>query len=401
LDFTDLGLHQKILDAVKKEGYVTPSPIQVQAMPPALAGRDVLGCAQTGTGKTAAFAIPILQRLYESAPEAGERRRIRAVVMTPTRELAQQIYESFRAYGRYLPLKCGVIMGGVSQHLQTGVLKSGVDILVATPGRLLDLCAQGLITLGYIETFVLDEADRMLDMGFIHDVKKVIELLPKKRQTLFFTATMPPEILKLTGIILENPVHVSVTPPSSVVEKIKQTVYFTDKVNKPDLLIWLLKNNTENGSAWVFTRTKYGADKLAQMLKKANILSLAIHGDKSQGARQNALASFKNGSIRALVATDIAARGIDIEDLPYVINFELPNVPETYIHRIGRTGRAGKEGTAISLCDFDEKEYLTDIERLIKTKIQAVADHPYPMAVFVKSPPKVQQPRPPRPQWRR
>lgn len=390
MDFENLNLNVGILDAIRKEGYIKPSPIQQKAIPPALEGRDILGCAQTGTGKTAAFALPILQRLTLNPTNAGKR-QIRALALTPTRELALQIQESFNTYGKNLNYRCEVIMGGVSQNLQKNILQKGVDILVATPGRLLDLYQQRLIDLKSLEFFVLDEADRMLDMGFIHDVKKIIEIIPKKRQTLFFTATLPPEIIKLTKTLLLNPVEVTVTPISSTVETTKQAIYFTDKINKTNLIIWLMKSNELSGSTLIFTRTKYGADKLVKSLRKENIDAMAIHGDKSQGQRQNALESFKNGKIKALVATDIAARGIDIEDLAHVVNYELPNVPETYVHRIGRTGRAGKSGSAISLCDFDEKEFLFDIEKLTKKKIDVVDGHPYPMLVLVKSPPKVQQ----------
>ncbi len=391
MNFNELKLDGRILKAVKAAGYETPSPIQEKAIPPALDGRDVLGCAQTGTGKTAAFALPILNNL-----NGKPQNRIRALVLTPTRELALQIEESFQTYGKYLPYRCGVVMGGVSQQKQIELLKRGVDVLVATPGRLLDLHAQGLADLSGLEFFVLDEADRMLDMGFIHDVKKVIALLPRRRQTMFFTATLPPEIVKLAKSLLVNPVEVAVTPVSSTVELTEQLVYFTDKASKIDLLVSLLQNGAIAGSTLVFTRTKYGADKLCRKLKAAKIEALAIHGDKSQGARQNALDSFKRGKIRVLVATDIAARGIDIEDLPSVVNFELPNIPETYVHRIGRTGRAGKRGTAVSLCDFDEKEYLADIEKLIGKKLKVVEENEFPMTVFVKSPPKVPQPRPSR-----
>lgn len=391
MNFNELKLDGRILKAVKAAGYETPSPIQEKAIPPALDGRDVLGCAQTGTGKTAAFALPILNNL-----NGKPQNRIRALVLTPTRELALQIEESFQTYGKYLPYRCGVVMGGVSQQKQIELLKRGVDVLVATPGRLLDLHAQGLADLSGLEFFVLDEADRMLDMGFIHDVKKVIALLPRRRQTMFFTATLPPEIVKLAKSLLVNPVDVAVTPVSSTVELTEQLVYFTDKASKIDLLVSLLQNGAIAGSTLVFTRTKYGADKLCRKLKAAKIEALAIHGDKSQGARQNALDSFKRGKIRVLVATDIAARGIDIEDLPSVVNFELPNIPETYVHRIGRTGRAGKRGTAVSLCDFDEKEYLADIEKLIGKKLKVVEENEFPMTVFVKSPLKVPQPRPSR-----
>ncbi len=337
LRFEELKLDRRILDAVADAGYVTPSPIQEKAIPPALEGRDVLGCAQTGTGKTAAFSLPVLNRMTKS-PRGG----IRALILTPTRELALQIDESIRAYGKYLPYRCGVLIGGIKPGAQIEMLKKGVDILVSTPGRLLDLHAQGYIRLDGLAFFVLDEADRMLDMGFIHDVRKVIALLPKKRQTMFFTATMPPEIAALAQSLLYKPVSVAVNPISSTVDLTEQIVYYTDKASKTELLTELFGNGTIAGSALVFTRTKYGADKLARKLKKAGIEAMAIHGDKTQGARQNALDSFKKGRIRALIATDIAARGIDIEDLPYVVNYELPNVPETYVHRIGRTGRAGK-----------------------------------------------------------
>lgn len=329
--FEELKLDRRILDAVADAGYVTPSPIQEKAIPPALEGRDVLGCAQTGTGKTAAFSLPVLNRMTKS-PRGG----IRALILTPTRELALQIDESIKAYGKYLPYRCGVLIGGIKPGAQIEMLKKGVDILVSTPGRLLDLHAQGYIRLDGLAFFVLDEADRMLDMGFIHDVRKVIALLPKKRQTMFFTATMPPEIAALAQSLLYKPVSVAVNPISSTVDLTEQIVYYTDKASKTELLTELFGNGTIAGSALVFTRTKYGADKLARKLKKAGIEAMAIHGDKTQGARQNALDSFKKGRIRALVATDIAARGIDIEDLPYVVNYELPNVPETYVHRIGR-----------------------------------------------------------------
>ncbi|MDR2202618.1 MAG: DEAD/DEAH box helicase [Clostridiales bacterium] len=395
MEFAQLGLDKRILDAIERKGYTEPSPIQRQAIPPALKGRDILGCAQTGTGKTAAFAMPILQ-LLDAGVKPGAPPKIRALILTPTRELALQIHDSFKTYGRYLKLKSGVIMGGVSQHLQKETLSRGVDILIATPGRLLDLHAQRLVDLSLLQIFVLDEADRMLDMGFIHDVRRIIALIPQKRQTMFFTATMPPEILKLTEVLLRDPVSIAVTPVSSTVDEITQSVYLTDKLQKPDLLVWFMNKNPDLGTALIFTRTKYGADRLSRRLKQSGIEALAIHGDKSQGQRQFALDSFKAGKTRALVATDIAARGIDIADLSCVINYELPNVPETYVHRIGRTGRAGKSGVAVSFCDFDEKEYLRDIEKLIKKTIPQIDSHPYPMTVFVKSPPKVQTPRPPR-----
>ncbi len=391
MKFKDLALNEKILRAIEEIGYETPSPIQEQAIPPALAGRDVLGCAQTGTGKTAAFALPVLEELSRRNSFSG---KIRTLVLTPTRELALQIEDSFRAYGKYLPYRVGLVMGGVSQVNQVAALRRGVDVLVATPGRLLDLHSQKSVDLSGVEFFVLDEADRMLDMGFIHDVKKVIALLPQKKQTMFFTATMPPEIDKLAKTLLVNPASVAVTPVSSTVELTEQSVYFTDKAKKTELLIELFKAGRVETPCLVFTRTKYGADKLSRKLKAAGITAMSIHGDKSQGARQNALDSFKNGKIMALVATDIAARGIDVAALPSVVNFELPNVPETYVHRIGRTGRAGRTGVAVSLCDIDEKEYLTDIEKLIGKKVAEADENPFPMTVFEKSPPKTPGKRP-------
>ena len=397
MDFQEFGLNEKILAAIEKEGYETPSPIQEQAIPLALEGRDILGCAQTGTGKTAAFALPILNRLAEGEPRPQKgKRKIRALILTPTRELAAQIYDSFVSYGRYLKLKCAVVVGGVSQYLHRDVIANGTDVLVATPGRLLDYLGGKQVDISGIEVFVLDEADRMLDMGFVHDVDKIIEYLPERRQTLFFTATIPAEVDRLAKSMLHNPASVAVTPVSSTTELTEQSVYMTDRVHKPELLIELLERDPSKESVLVFSRTKYGADKLVKKLKQANISALAIHGDKSQGARQNALSGLKTGKIRVLVATDIAARGIDIDSLSLVVNYELPNVPETYVHRIGRTGRAGKTGEAISFCDIDEKEYLRDIEKLIKKKIRVVEDNPYPMTVFEKSPPKQQQPRPDR-----
>ena len=379
MDFKALCLGAPILRALTDMGYTQPSPIQKEAIPPALEGRDVLGCAQTGTGKTAAFALPILRRLSEEP--VPHPRRIRALVLTPTRELALQIGENFQAYGQYLPLKSLVIFGGVSQKPQVEGLAKGVDILVATPGRLNDLIGQGYIKLDQVEIFVLDEADRMLDMGFIHDVNRVIAKLPKSRQTLFFSATMPESIQALCDRILTNPVRVAVTPVSSPVEVIRQSLYFVDKPNKRRLLIHLL-NQWQVSSALVFTFTKHGADRVAKELNKAGIPAKAIHGDKGQNTRQNALRAFKEGEIRVLVATDIAARGIDISELPYVFNYDLPNIPETYVHRIGRTGRAGAGGTAVSFCCFMERDSLAQIEKLIGQKIPVVEEHPYPMEVF-------------------
>ncbi|MBC8545894.1 DEAD/DEAH box helicase [Clostridiaceae bacterium NSJ-31] len=376
--FRELGVIPPILKALELQGYQQPTPIQEQAIPPVLAGRDVLGCAQTGTGKTAAFAVPILQNLRAHPLPQGTPRCIRALVLTPTRELALQIQESFTAYGQFLPLRCCVIFGGVSQKPQEQELRRGVDVLVATPGRLNDLIGQGLIRLDHLEIFVLDEADRMLDMGFIHDVRRVIRQLPDKKQTLLFSATMPKEIAEIARTVLVNPAKIAVAPVSSTVDSIEQSVYFVDKANKRKLLIHLL-GNPEIVSALVFTRTKHGADRVTRELTRAGIKAAAIHGDKSQGARQRALSSFKDGSVRVLVATDIAARGIDIVELSHVINFDLPNIPETYVHRIGRTGRAGLSGVAISFCDEEEKAYLADIRKLTKRDIPVVEGHPYPL----------------------
>ena len=390
MKYKDSGLIQPILRAVTEMGYTDLSPIQEEAIPPVLQGKDLIGCAQTGTGKTAAFGLPILQQLAgDDRAKRGPRRPIRSLVLTPTRELAIQIYDNMRQYGKYLPLTTEVIFGGVSQNPQTERLARGVDILVATPGRLNDLIGQGYIRLSEVEVFVLDEADRMLDMGFIHDVKKVIAQLPKARQTLLFSATMPAEIEKLSRTILIDPVRVAVTPVSSTVETIQQSVYFVDKANKRRLLLHLVKNN-EMDSVLVFTRTKHGADRVVRELGKAGVKALAIHGNKSQNARQNALESFKNRTVRVLVATDIAARGLDISELSHVINYDLPNIPESYVHRIGRTGRAGRGGIALSFCDIEEKPYLADIEKLIRQSIPVVEEHPYPMQVF-EVPEKVPQ----------
>jgi ATP-dependent RNA helicase RhlE len=377
MPFKSLQIIEPILKALEEEGYTIPTPIQSQAVPIVLQGNDLLGCAQTGTGKTAAFAIPILQLLY--ANKINERkRRIRSLIVTPTRELAIQIGESFKAYGRHTGLTSTVVFGGVNQNPQTSALRAGVDILVATPGRLLDLINQGFISLRDVEIFVLDEADRMLDMGFIHDVRKLLTLLPKKRQSLFFSATMPPEIVKLASTILFRPLKVSVTPESLTVDIIKQYVYFVDKGNKNALLLEVLKGDAIK-TALVFTRTKHGADKVVKMLVSHHIKAEAIHGNKAQNARQRALANFKAQTTRVLVATDIAARGIDVDELEYVINYEISNIPETYVHRIGRTGRAGAKGTALSFCDAEEKEYLRDIEKLIVKKIMVINDHPFPL----------------------
>ena len=384
MSFNDLQLIEPVLQALQQEGYTTPTPIQQQAIPIVLQRRDLLGCAQTGTGKTAAFAIPLLQLMQEQPPARPGARRIRTLILTPTRELAIQIEESFKAYGRFLGNKTLVIFGGVSQYNQVNALRAGVDILVATPGRLLDLMQQRVISLEDIQFFVLDEADRMLDMGFVHDVKKVIAKLPAKRQTLFFSATMPPAIQQLANMLLTNPAKVEVTPVSSTADTIQQAMYYVEKQNKPSLLTHLLEDSAIVTSL-VFTRTKHGADKVAKYLSRAGIRAEAIHGNKSQNARQAALSNFKTTRTRVLVATDIAARGIDIDELGHVINFDLPNVPETYVHRIGRTGRAGASGKAISFCDAEEKEFLRDIERLIKKTIPVVEEHPYVMAPGVRA----------------
>ena len=377
MHFESLNIIEPILKSLKEEGYTIPTPIQVQAIPIVLQGTDLIGCAQTGTGKTAAFAVPILQLLYTDKA-FDRKRKIRSLIVTPTRELAIQIEESFNAYGRHTGLTCTVVFGGVHQNPQTAALRNGVDILVATPGRLLDLMNQGFISLKDIKIFVLDEADRMLDMGFIHDVRKILSALPQKRQSLFFSATMPPEIVKLAGTIVYKPVKVEVTPSASTVDIVNQFVYFTDKGNKNALLVELLKNENIK-TALVFTRTKFGADKVVKVLQKKNIIAESIHGNKAQSTRQRALSNFKAQTTRVLVATDIAARGIDVDDLEYVINYEIPNISETYVHRIGRTGRAGANGTAISFCDADEKAYLRDIEKLITKKIQVIDDHPFPL----------------------
>jgi len=378
MSFEKLNLIEPILRALKTEGYTTPTPIQEQAIPVLLERKDLLGCAQTGTGKTAAFAIPILQllhqdELYKKGPDG-----IKTLILTPTRELAIQIGESFASYGKHLRLKHTVIFGGVSQHAQTQALRAGVDILIATPGRLLDLMNQRFIRLDNIKMFVLDEADRMLDMGFIHDVKKVIAKLPTKRQTLFFSATMPKEIASLADTILTNPVRVEVTPVSSTANTIQQLVYFVEKQDKKKLLLHILKDRSIV-TALVFTRTKHGADKVTKDLNQAGVSAEAIHGNKSQNARQRALSNFKSKQTRVLVATDIAARGIDVDQLSHVINFELPNVPETYVHRIGRTGRAGASGISLSFCDSEEKEFLRDIHKLIGKTVPVADENPYAM----------------------
>ena len=376
MTFEQLNLIEPILKALNEEGYTNPTPIQAQTIPYLLDKKDVLGCAQTGTGKTAAFAIPILQLLHQNRTSYSGKRIIKSLIVTPTRELAIQIGESFDAYGKHTGIINTVIFGGVPQNPQTNRLNNGVDVLIATPGRLLDLIAQGFINLSRVEFFVLDEADRMLDMGFIHDVKKLIKLLPDKRQSLFFSATMPPVILTLAGTILTDPVKVEVAPVSSTADTIQQAIFFVGKADKPKLLLHLLEN-PEIETVLVFTKTKHGADKVVKVLNSKGVKAEAIHGNKSQNARQRALTNFKNKEIRVLVATDIAARGIDIDELQYVINFDIPNIPETYVHRIGRTGRAGSNGTSYSFCDLDEKPFLKDIQKLIDKSIPVIEDQPF------------------------
>lgn len=377
MQFEDLNLIAPILKALKDEKYITPTSIQEQAIPHILARKDVLGSAQTGTGKTAAFAIPILQHLYIDRQEFNKPRKVNALIITPTRELAIQIGDSFSTYGKYTGLKNTVIFGGVKQGKQTNALSNGVDILVATPGRLLDLMDQGFVKLHDIEYFVLDEADRMLDMGFIHDIRKIIAKLPKKRQSLFFSATMPKNIVDLSRKILRNPKKVEVSPVSSAAETLEQYIYYTNKSTKRQLLNHILEDENMD-QVLLFSRTKHGADRIARDLKKKKIQAAAIHGDKAQNSRQRALQQFKDGTIRVLVATDIAARGIDIDKLHYVINFDIPNESETYVHRIGRAGRAGDEGIAISMCEPEENAYVRDIEKLIDKKIEVIKDNPFP-----------------------
>lgn len=373
MTFEQLNLIEPILKALKDQNYTTPTPIQAEAIPTLLEGNDLLGVAQTGTGKTAAFSIPIIQQLYKENSHGG-RKGIKALVLTPTRELAIQIEENVKEYSKYTSLRHTVIYGGVPQKKQTDALRAGIDILIATPGRLLDLISQKYVSLKTLEFFVLDEADQMLDMGFIHDIKKILPLLPKQRQSLFFSATMPVEIAKLANTILHNPTRVEVTPASSTVDKIDQSLYYVDKKDKVDLLIDLLKSK-DLESVLVFARTKHGSDKVAKALNKAGVKTEAIHGNKSQNARQNALKSFKDKTTRVLIATDIAARGIDVDHLSHVFNFDLPNVPETYVHRIGRTGRAGRSGVAIAFCDREELPLLKDIHKLIKKNIPVVEEH--------------------------
>jgi ATP-dependent RNA helicase RhlE len=377
MTFNDLNLIRNIQQALTEEGYESPTPIQQQAIPIILEGTDLVGCAQTGTGKTAAFAIPIINYLHRIVGSINKRKVIRTLVVTPTRELAIQIDESFNTYGKYTNIRSMVIFGGVSQVPQVDQLKKGIDILIATPGRLLDLHKQGFIDLDHLHFLVLDEADQMLDMGFINDVKKIVKLTPDNRQTLLFSATMPMAIRELADTFLTTPKYVSVTPVSSTAETVNQKVYFVGKENKRSLLYHIIRNDKIN-NVLVFTRTKHGADNVVKALKKNGVSAEAIHGDKSQSARQRVLDAFKNKEISVLVATDIAARGIDIESLPFVINFDIPNISETYVHRIGRTGRAGNSGLAISFCGKDELTYWKDIEKLIRIKVKVVEDHPYP-----------------------
>ena len=375
MTFKELGLVEPILRALQDQGYERPTPIQAQAIPILLEGKDILGCAQTGTGKTAAFSIPIVQDLYNRQPPKGKR-RIKTLVVTPTRELAIQIGENFTAYAKYTDIKNTVIFGGVKQTSQVYALHQGIDVLVATPGRLLDLINQRYISLDHIEHFVLDEAYQMLDMGFIHDIKKLLKILPQKRQSLFFSATMPSVIVKLSNEILGNPERVTIEPEKTTAEKVEQRIYHVNKMNKTKLLIDLLSNEL-NDATLVFSRTKHGANKIVKDLDKAGIKSAAIHGNKSQAARQRALQQFKDGDLHALIATDIAARGIDIDELNYVVNYDLPNVPESYVHRIGRTGRAGASGLAVSFCMLEERPFLKDIEKLIRTSIPVVEVHDF------------------------
>ena len=377
MQFEDLKIIEPILKALKEEKYSVPTDIQAKAIPLILNRNDVLGSAQTGTGKTAAFAIPILQHLYLDRQQKNSPRKINALIITPTRELAIQIEESFSTYGRYTGLVNTVIFGGVKQGQQTAALQRGVDILVATPGRLLDLMDQGYVKLNDVEYFVLDEADRMLDMGFINDIKKIIAKLPSKRQSLFFSATMPNNIVKLSRKILKNPIKVDVSPISSTADTIQQYLYYTNRSNKNDLLSYILRDQKID-QVLLFSRTKHGADRIVRNLKKEKIKAAAIHGDKAQNNRQKVLQQFKDGEIRVLVATDIAARGIDIEKLKYVINYDIPNIAETYVHRIGRGGRAGDEGVSISICEPEENEFIKDIEKLINQKIEIVKNNPFP-----------------------
>jgi ATP-dependent RNA helicase RhlE len=384
MNFENLGLSQPILRAIDAEGYSEPTPIQAQAIPHVLQGRDLLGCAQTGTGKTAAFAWPIIDRLTGESPEQ-DKRKPRALVLTPTRELASQIGDSFNVYGRHTALRCGVMFGGVNIQRQIHTLARGVDVLVATPGRLLDLMEQRAVSLTAVQVLVLDEADRMLDMGFVNDVMRIARAVPKVRQTLLFSATMPDSIRSLAQSLLSSPVNVAVNPVSSAAELVDQSVYFVEKADKRSLLAWVLDDLAIDRSL-AFTRTKHGADRVVEYLQKRGVAAAALHGNKSQNARERALEAFKRGRLRVLVATDIAARGIDIDQLSHVINFDLPNTPESYVHRIGRGGRAGNAGAALSFCGSDERPYLRSIERLIHTQIRVVENHPHVSALRAEPP---------------
>jgi ATP-dependent RNA helicase RhlE len=377
MQFQDLKLMDALLRAVHAEGYTNPTPIQVQAIPYVLDNRDIIGCAQTGTGKTAAFALPIIQRLTESDTKNNKHKRIRALVLSPTRELATQIGENFANYARFTNIKHHTIYGGVSQNPQAKAMRRGVDVVVATPGRLLDLIRQNIVRLNALEILVLDEADQMLDMGFITDVRKIIENIHHPHQTLMFSATMPPAIQSLADAILNNPAEVSVAPQSTTVEKIEQSVFYVEKQDKRALLEHLLQQDQTIQRVLVFTRTKHGANKLAQQLAQSKIRVEAIHGDKSQAAREKSLSMFKAGKVRVLIATDIASRGIDVDNVTHVINYDLPNIPESYVHRIGRTARAGAEGIAYSFCDVQERRFLRDIEKLIRLTVPAIQDHPF------------------------
>ncbi len=383
--FTDLDLIDPLLRALGAKNYTTPTPIQARAIPPVLAGKDLLGVAQTGTGKTAAFGLPILQHIAQARSPAGAR-ATRALVLAPTRELAIQIAEEVRAYGRHLNLRQATVYGGVGQHPQVRALARGVDVLIATPGRLLDLLGQGHLRLDRVTHFVLDEADRMLDMGFIHDVRRVVAALPKRRQTMFFSATMPHEVARLAGDILTDPLRVEVAPSATTVERIEQRVFFVETANKRALLAQVLKD-PDLSRVIVFSRTKHGANRIAEQLAKRGVDAAAIHGNKSQGARQRALEGFKTGRTRVLVATDIAARGIDVDDVSHVINFDLPNEPESYVHRIGRTARAGAAGIALSFCDPGEREFLRDIEKLTRQRLNVIDEHPFHAAAVSAAPP--------------
>jgi len=385
VSFTDLDLIEPLLRALRAKNYTEPTPIQAQAIPPLLAGKDLLGVAQTGTGKTAAFGLPILQHITEARSPAGAR-ATRALVLAPTRELAIQIAEEVRAYGRHLNLRQATVFGGVGQHPQVRALARGVDVLIATPGRLLDLLGQGHLRLDRVTHFVLDEADRMLDMGFIHDVRRVVAALPKRRQTMFFSATMPHEVARLAGDILTDPLRVEVAPSATTVERIEQRVFFVETANKRALLAQVLKD-PDLSRVIVFSRTKHGANRIAEQLAKRGVDAAAIHGNKSQGARQRALEGFKTGRTRVLVATDIAARGIDVDDVSHVINFDLPNEPESYVHRIGRTARAGAAGIALSFCDAGEREFLRDIEKLTRQRLNVIDEHPFHAAAVSAAPP--------------